>query len=412
LDSLNYVSRYRKDGHQAFLRRPAADPSPRIRDEALAERVLELVREKPWRTVPAVRRLLSADSRFHDAITRVSNRTLYRFLDEHGLSLDSRRMLLRDEKKTSYRRFEAPRSLALVQGDARDGIWLTGPDNVKRKTYLFAWLDDYSRKLLYAQYYFDEKLPRLEDSFRHMVLRWGIPEKVYLDNGSVYVSHQFAWILAELAIKKIHHPPYQAHCKGKIESMNKTIESEFQSEAQHAGFTTLDELNTALWAWIDLEYNARVHSSTGQAPDKRFAEGLPSDHRRVTDIEWFEALFLMRETRTVTKYGMLKLLGNEYRIISAPHGASVEVRFNPFDLSRLYVFERGKCIETIEPKRMKNRVAPRIPEEKKSSPAATTAGAQWFETLRRKHLEMMRERTSAIPYAKLSAHPPKKEDNT
>jgi hypothetical protein len=162
-------------------------------------------------------------------------------------------------------------------------------------------------------------------------------------------------------------------------------------------------------------YNARLHSSTGQAPDRRFADGLPPDHRRVADIEWFEALFLMRETRTVTKYGMIKLLGNEYRITSAPHGASVEVRFNPFDLSRLYVFERGKCLETIEPKRMKNRVAPRIPEENKTSSAdshaSQTASAQWFESLRRKHLAMLRERTSSIPYAKLSAHPPKKEDN-
>ena len=91
----------------------------------------------------------------------------------------------------AYHSFEAPHSLALVQGDARDGIWLDLPDGSRKKTYLFVWIDDFSRKILFGKYYLDEKLPCLEDSFRYMVLRWGIPLAVYLDNGAVYISRQF-----------------------------------------------------------------------------------------------------------------------------------------------------------------------------------------------------------------------------
>ena len=102
----------------------------------------------------------------------------------------------------------------LFEGDARDGIWLDTKDG-KRKTYLFVWIDDYSRNTSSGRYYFDEKLPRMEDTFERLVLRWGIPLKVYLDNGSVYIAKQFAWILGQLKTAKLHHKPYQAYCKGK-----------------------------------------------------------------------------------------------------------------------------------------------------------------------------------------------------
>ncbi len=73
--------------------------------------------------------------------------------------------------------------MELVQGDARDGVWLPDPDKPEKakKTYRFGWVDNYSRKILVARYYWDEKLPRIEDSFKTMVLRWGIPKKAYLD---------------------------------------------------------------------------------------------------------------------------------------------------------------------------------------------------------------------------------------
>ena len=53
-------------------------------------------------------------------------------------------------------------TLALVQADARDGIWLDTPEG-RKKTYLFLWIDDFSRKILFGKYYFDEKLTALLD---------------------------------------------------------------------------------------------------------------------------------------------------------------------------------------------------------------------------------------------------------
>lgn len=382
----NYLRRYRQDGADGLLfhRSRRESRSPRIHDAALREKLLELIEEHPRRTVPQLRRMLTKDPEHHQTILHVSDRSIYRFLSEQGLTRKQRVAKAIDPGRRSYRQFEAAASMELVQGDARDGIWLPDPDNPDktRKTYLFGWVDDYSRKILYARYYWDEKLPRMEDSFKTMVLRWGIPRKSYLDNGSVYIARQFAFVLSRLGIRKIHHKPYQSWCKGKIEAVMKTLKNEFQSEAQRAGFHTLEELNSALWAWIDVEYNRRNHSSTGEPPDTRFTTGLPKDHRRIEDLEWFESLFLVRDTRSVHKYGLIKLEGNRYRT-NAPFGTVIAVRYNPFDLSAVWRYEGDTCVETLAVHTLNNPVAERIPEERDTpAPEVSQAASQYFTELR------------------------------
>ncbi len=109
---------------------------------------------------------------------------------------------------------------------------------------------------------------------------------------------------------------------------------DFQAEAQRAGFTTLEELNSALWAWLDVEYNRRNHSSTGEPPAVRFENGLPSGHRREQDLEWFENLFLLRDERKVAKWNTIKFESNQYHTEAAA-GSTIEVRYNPFDLRKV-----------------------------------------------------------------------------
>jgi transposase InsO family protein len=402
----NYIARYRQGGAQAFLNPIVHTPSPRVHDKDLAAAILGLIAERPTRTVPIVRRLLAVDPLFAQKIGQVSNRSIYRFLLEHNLSQSARYALLSEDGRMSFHRFQAARPLDLVQGDGRDGIWLNTKDG-KKKTYLFVWIDDYSRKLLSGRYYFDEKLPRMEDTFKRMVLRWGIPHKIYLDNGAVYIAKQFAWILAQLKATKIHHKPYQAYCKGKVEALNKTIKYDFQAEAQRAGFTTLEELNSAFTAWVDLEYNLRVHSQTGETPDKRYNDALHSDIRRVSDIAWFEELFLMRDTRTVSKYGKIKLVSNEYPVTSAKYGTVVEVRYDPFDLARVFIFHDTKCVETTSVSKLVNRTAP-LSEESKAAPHEVSAHASaYFQALREQHLKSLTNNPSPVSYSKLAPKAPK-----
>jgi transposase InsO family protein len=399
----NYLRRYREGGAAALLfYKPKGPSSPRVHDRRVREKILELIEERPSRTVPQLRRIMSADSELTEAVGEVSDRSIYRFLAESGLTQKARREKSLGSGKKSYHKFEASCSMELVQGDARDGIWLpkTPGDKQVRKTYLFAWVDDYSRRILHAEYFWDEKLPRMEKTFKTMVLRWGIPKKCYLDNGHVYIASHFAFILAQLQIKKIHHGPYKSWAKGKAEAVMKTIKRDFQAEAQRAGFKTLEELNSALWAWLDVEYNRRNHTSTGEPPAVRFKNGLPADHRRVEDLEWFENLFLLREERKVSKWGTIKFEGNQYHSEAAA-GSTIEVRYNPFDLRKVWRFENGRKVETLGLKKLVNPAVEKLPEERKETEQkASAAAADYFASLREKQQELDRQ-GKAVNYHKL-----------
>ncbi len=399
----NYLRRYRQEGAEALLfYKPRGSSSPRIHDRRLREKILKLIEERPSRTVPQLRRLLSADGELAGAVTEVSDRSIYRFLAESGLTLKARREKSFGAGKKSYHKFEASCAMELVQGDARDGIWLpkVPGDEQVRKTYLFAWVDDYSRRILHAEYFWDEKLPRMEKTFGTVILRWGIPKKCYLDNGHVYIAAHFAFVLAQLGIKKIHHGPYKSWAKGKIESVMKTIKRDFQAEAQRAGFKTLEELNSALWAWLEVEYNRRNHSSTGEPPAERFEKGLPGDHRRVKDLEWFENLFLLREHRKVGKWGTIKFEGNQYHT-QATAGSTIEVRYNPFNLQKVWRFENGEKVETLGLKKLVNSAVERLPEERQATERNVSAeAADYFASLRRKQAELDQQK-AAVNYHKL-----------
>jgi len=401
----NYIRRYREKGRKGLLFFRPRPPSPRIHDKELGEKIVALVRELPTRSVPTLRRLLSEDEKYAEKIRCISNRTVYRFLTQNGFSFRQRYRLLREDGRRAYHAFEAPCSLALVQGDARDGIWLTLPEGATKKSYLFLWLDDYSRKILFGKYYLSEKLPCLEDSFRYMLLRWGIPEKVYCDNGKVYISKHFMGVLAELQIKQLRHRPYQAYAKGKVEATNKTILHEFQAEAALADFHTLDELNSAFWAWVEVVYNKRVHSSTGQTPDERFSKGLPEEHRRITDLQSFSRMFLWNESRTVTKFGKIKLFSNHYPVQQAPHGTVVQVRFDPFNLDELFIYDgANRYIETTSPSKKVSHTAPNIPEESRKSPQKISQeSVSMFTHLREKHRRQLTD-ANQIPFSKLFDH--------
>ena len=256
-------------------------------------------------------------------------------------------------------------------------------------TYLFAWVDDFSRKILEARYYWDEKLPRMQDCFRRAVMRWGLPDRLYCDNGRVYISKHFLLLVSDLKIKKIHHPAYAAWCKGKIENVMKRYKS-FQGEAQIAGIQTIEELNATLAAWTEVEYNNKIHSGTGETPNERWRNNLNTHPpRRITDLEAFNALFLWRTERTIDKFATIRFQLNSYPIKALAVGTTVGLRYNPFDLAEVHVYHEGRFHCVLKASTLTRTTVPEVPEEKKSSSYSPEA-ADYFKRIREKANEMMR----------------------
>ena len=85
------------------------------------------------------------------------------------------------------------------------GPWLPDPDRpgkVKRAK-LFLFMDDHSRRILHGRFSFDEGLPYMELVFRRAVQKYGLPGRVYFDNGKVYRANHIKHLAAELAGRKL-----------------------------------------------------------------------------------------------------------------------------------------------------------------------------------------------------------------
>ena len=85
-----------------------------------------------------------------------------------------------------------------------------------RQTYLIAFIDDASRLLVHGEFFFEDNARNMQTVFRKAVLKFGVPRRIFVDNGCSYRNNQLDWICAELGIVKIHAKPYHPKGKAKI----------------------------------------------------------------------------------------------------------------------------------------------------------------------------------------------------
>jgi putative transposase len=275
-----------------------------------------------------------------------------------------------------FGRVEAERPNELWTGDALHGPTLGG-----RKTYLFAFLDDHSRAIVGHRFGFAEDTVRLAAALRPALGSRGIPDGVYVDNGSAFVD---AWLLracATLGIRLIHSTPGRPQGRGKIERFFRTVREQFLVEitgepgidgdrerGRHL-VTDLRELNRLFTAWIETVYHRRVHSETDMAPLARWHAGGPFP--LPTPAALAEA-FLWEAHRTVTKTALVSLQGNTYQVDPLLVGHRVELVFDPFDLTTLQVRVHGVPAGTAIPHRIgRHSHVKARPETPPAAPAAT-----------------------------------------
>ena len=248
----------------------------------------------------------------------------------------------------AFPRYEAPAPNVTWQSDVKDGFWLPDPTEPsrKREVHLMGFLDDYSRLVTHGEFYFKESLPCLFDCFKKAVVKYGVPAKLYVDNGPIYRARQTRLVAARLGAKVVFATPYAPEGHGKVERFWLTVAGGFMEEARRAEIQTLAELNQHFWAWLD-GYNRRVHGSTGKTPLERWGT-IGAGVRRPHPADLAEA-FLWEEQRRVKKTGTFSLSGNEYRVCDALVGKTVEVRFDPLDLATVRVFREGTFQEVAAP---------------------------------------------------------------
>lgn len=357
-----YIAAYRRGGWEA-LKPQSRNTASRVRLPAFVlEKAIELRKERPERSVEQLVFLIEENGWVPKGSVAVS--TLARHLRKAGFS---RNQVIHAETET-FRRFEAPAPMVIWQSDFKHFVHLPDPTKPgkKRKVILCAILDDHSRYIVHAQFYWDEQLPRLEDCLKKAILRHGVPETFYCDNGSVFASHHLARICGKLGIRLTHSRPYRPMGRGKVERTFQFLDSSFRPEVMAAmekeQLSTLEELNGALAAWLDGYYHVRTHGSTKQPPRDRFAVGGPTERKRASLLELNE-IFLWEEQRTVDKTGCVSLMGNTYEVEGVRAGQKVKLRYDPFDLTVMQAWWEERRLSNPKPVELTRKRDKRVKAE-------------------------------------------------
>lgn len=343
----NWVYRF-EHGHFAALHdQPRCDRGQkRALDPALTEALLSLRRQHPQMTLYSLTQELLRQGVLQPGT--FSQSTLQRRLAEAGLdrrSLRAGAALIGGPTKA----FEFPLPNLLWMADCMHGPSLKLPDATTQRTFLFALLDDHSRLCVHGRFYRAERLEYFLDTLRHAIGARGLPAKLYTDNGAAFRSRHLQIVCANLGIKLLHAKPYAGWSKGKIERFFLTSQTQFLPQLTFQPATSLDELNTRFWRWLETDYHQRPHSALqNQSPAQRFAQ--PGAHFRLLDPDTdVERLFLMRVQRRVRKDATISLGGRLWEVPAHLRGQIVVLHFEPVNWTRVDVWFRDRFVARARP---------------------------------------------------------------
>jgi transposase InsO family protein len=342
-----YYEAYRQNGFEGLkptVRKRTVSVLPTNFPEIVAEAIV-LRKESASRSVRDIIRILEMEGRIEKG--SVARSTLQRHLQEEGFGAKQYKKYT--NKGAAARRFQKAHRCVLWQGDIKYGPHLPiGPGGKMTQLYLVVWLDDYSRFIVGAKFYDNQKVEVIEDSFRDAVMKWGKPSMMYLDNGKQYRSEWLRLACAKIGVKLIFAKPYSPESKGKVEAFNRRLDF-FLSEAALSEKKTLHEYNDLLNLWIKEDYHKQAHSGTGGlSPETVFR----SDTRSLcfVDAQKLRDAFLHVEERDVDKTGCVSLNGVKYEAGLSLMGRKVEVAYDPTWQDEVEI--RGKDFEPIKAKRL------------------------------------------------------------
>lgn len=339
-----WARRYRRSGLPGLMDKERPKRGVSVLTEEQQDIICGLKEDVPGRSLERIISIAEKTDLVEEGVLRRS--TVHRVLQSRGLS--KRRCRVPDTEDLD--RFEADYPNDLWQSDMLVGPWLPEPDHPgkMRRAKLFLFIDDHSRRILYGRFSFDEGLPYMELVFRRAVQKYGLPRRVYFDNGKVYRANHIKYLAAELDFHRVvYTKPGRPMGHGKIEKLNQLIRAAFLDELDASNITTLDELNEAFVAWYEQDYNAEIHGTTGEAPKARWEAGIESI--RFVDEEKLRQAFLWTESRTSDKAGVFSLFGVKYQAGAGLGKKRLQIRYDADALHEVEVWRNGEFVERVKP---------------------------------------------------------------
>lgn len=325
-----WLKKYRKDGFDALKPRSRSD---RGRPRRLDEQALKVIKVKC------------------KAYPSFSVQKLYEELQEQGilgqppihyntlLRIVKTKGWLAPAKRTDVRKaFEV---------DNVNDLWVCdfmhGPrvryHNRPVKAVLCAILDDHSRMVVGHAFNTSETISSLTLVLKEAFLAYGIPKRLYVDNGPSFSSDLLSKSCAMAGISLIHSKPYDSPSRGKVERFFRTVRERFLTGVQEG--ITLKELNQAFWFWLQEDYHHKLHNGINDKPIDRYNASVARiELRRLSRAE-LDEIFLIRHERIVNNDATIRFKGSLYEVPPAYIRQKIELRHPVDDPQELFLYDSG-----------------------------------------------------------------------
>lgn len=328
---------YKKDGFNKLESKARTDKnSSRKLNNETKQRIITIKENYPKCTGTAVYNMLIKENYIDKA--SVSLHTILRFIKNNNLKAGQLTNIER-------RMFEMENVNDCWQSDTSDGPYIT-IDGKKKRAKLIMFIDDKSRMITGYDFFFNDTAINMQKVLKTAVKTYGIPKKLFVDNGSPYANKQLSLICASLGIILIHAKPFSPESKAKIERSFRTIKDGWMRCTDWNQFTTLEDAKTSLDNFIYNNYLNIEHSSTGQTPNERWHNEYHLV--RYKEEEIVDKMFLHRIKRKVRQDRTIKLDNTYYEVPFKYVGQTIEIRYNPEDLKEIYIFENEEQKESCK----------------------------------------------------------------
>jgi transposase InsO family protein len=205
---------------------------------------------------------------------------------------------------------------------------------------LFGSLDDYSRLACHLQWYLQENTENLTHGLSQAFQKRRLPRIGMSDNGSAMVAAETLCALEDLGITPETTLPLSPYQNAKQESFWTQVEGRLLPMLERVEGLTLEQLNEATQAWVEMEYNREVHSETGEAPVQRYLSGKDVGRGSPSSAR-LRDLFTRRVTRTQRKSdGTVSIDGVRFEVPSRfRHVERLHLRYAKWDMSRALIVD-------------------------------------------------------------------------
>lgn len=264
--------------------------------------------------------------------SQLAQTTFYRMVIAHNLL---------DEKEVQKQRLSFAMQFVneLWQADTMYGPSIKQADGQWKKTFLIAFIDDASRVIVHAEFFYRDNTENMVSAFRSALYKRGKPVRLYFDNGSNYSSKEIMQACVRLEIHLSHAPIRDGAAKGKIERFFRGFRDRFLT--LHLNFTSLEELNRLTHEWVEGEYNSKFHSGIQMIPIDRFN----LDRSRIkflTDDAISAEIFFVEEDRKVSKTNVFSINSQRYECPVDLREKTIQVRYDRMHRDRFVVYFAGQ----------------------------------------------------------------------